>query len=156
MELFFSALIGVVSLAFIGYPLIRGSAAMEPGAREMVLNLVELEKKRDLTYSAIKELDFDYQMGKLSGEDYQQIKRKYEEQAVAILEEMDRIKGEAKAPSGRPARTLCPGCGGQLQAGARFCPDCGQKLAARCPGCGREVKGKERFCSHCGQALARS
>jgi hypothetical protein len=155
LELFFAALIGLTVVAVICYPLFRGGSAMAPGARETALDLVELEKKRDITYAAIKELDFDHQMGKLSGEDYRQIKRKYEEQAVAVLEEIDRLKGKVPPPSRKPAPPLCPGCGRQLKAGEKFCSNCGQGLSSHCPGCGGEVKEKDKFCNGCGQALAR-
>ena len=156
MELFFSVLIGLAGVVAIWYPLIRGRSAAGPGARETALDLMELERKRDLTYSAIKEIDFDHEMSKLSGEDYRQLRRRYEEEAVAILEEIDRIKGEAQGLPGKPAIPLCPGCGLQVRAGDSFCSNCGLKLSSLCPGCGKEVKEKSKFCGHCGHALART
>src|ERR1700752_1290466 len=37
-----------------------------------------LEEEKDLAYAAIKEAEFDFQMGKLSSEDYTLLRQKYE------------------------------------------------------------------------------
>ncbi len=49
-----------------------------------------LEKERDLAYAAIKEAEFDFQMGKLSNEDYAALRRTYEGRAIAALAALDR------------------------------------------------------------------
>jgi len=48
------------------------------------------EKERDLAYAAIKEAEFDLQMGKLSQEDYATLRRTYEERALAALAALER------------------------------------------------------------------
>ena len=48
----------------------------------------------------------------------------------------------------------CPKCGAQVKAGAKFCPECGTKLgAAACPKCGAQVKAGAKFCPECGEKL---
>lgn len=54
-----------------------------------------------------------------------------------------------------PAGAVCPQCGAQIFANARFCSACGAKLQTVCPGCGAPVKPGSKFCSECGQALSR-
>src|SRR2546423_1274416 len=49
---------------------------------------------------------------------------------------------------------LCPSCGTDCAAGARFCSDCGTRLPAACPSCGTPVAPSARFCSECGASLA--
>ena len=49
-----------------------------------------LEKERDLAYGAIKEAEFDLQMGKLSEEDYAALRRTYEERALTALAALER------------------------------------------------------------------
>jgi hypothetical protein len=49
-----------------------------------------LEKERDLAYAAIKEAEFDFQMGKLSSEDYAALRCTYETRAIAALTALDR------------------------------------------------------------------
>jgi hypothetical protein len=49
-----------------------------------------LEKERDLAYAAIKDAEFDLQMGKLSDEDYATQRRTYEDRALAALAALER------------------------------------------------------------------
>ena len=49
-----------------------------------------LEKEKELAYAAIKEAEFDLQMGKLSPEDHAALREKYETRALAALEALER------------------------------------------------------------------
>ncbi|MBI3031118.1 MAG: AAA family ATPase [Candidatus Rokubacteria bacterium] len=49
---------------------------------------------------------------------------------------------------------ICPRCRHENAAAARFCVECGQKLAPGCPQCGAEVPAAARFCAQCGAPLA--
>ncbi len=46
----------------------------------------------------------------------------------------------------------CGQCGALLEAGDRFCGDCGAPLAG-CPSCGAPAQPGKRFCTSCGHAL---
>ena len=50
---------------------------------------------------------------------------------------------------------FCPSCGASNPKAAKFCVDCGEKLAqkGKCPACGAEVSGKSKFCPECGEKL---
>jgi hypothetical protein len=48
-----------------------------------------LEKEKELAYAAIKEAEFDLQMGKLSPEDHAVLREKYEGRALAALAALD-------------------------------------------------------------------
>lgn len=78
--------IGAVLLG-IGYPLF-----MQP---KEVTTVNEGDEYHNLLYAkdaallAIKELDFDYDTGKVGEEDYKQIKKQFESEAVAILKQID-------------------------------------------------------------------
>ncbi|MFZ5944073.1 MAG: hypothetical protein ACOYVD_08175 [Bacillota bacterium] len=47
-------------------------------------------KKRELLFSTLGEIEFDYKMNKLSEEDYKQLKLIHQEQAVKILDQEDK------------------------------------------------------------------
>ena len=49
---------------------------------------------------------------------------------------------------------VCAGCGGSNQEHAKFCIECGSKLARLCPGCGSDNPPRARFCAECGTPLA--
>ena len=53
--------------------------------------VAEWEKQKADAYSAIKEAEFDRQMGKLSEEDYHFIREKYEARAVEALARLDAL-----------------------------------------------------------------
>jgi hypothetical protein len=56
----------------------------------------------------------------------------------------------ASATAARPAGA-CPSCGGALDAGFRFCPHCGRKVAPpTCAYCGQVLTPEMRYCAHCG------
>jgi hypothetical protein len=51
-----------------------------------------LEKEKELAYAAIKEAEFDFEMGKLSAQDYALLRGKYEARALAALAALDERK----------------------------------------------------------------
>ena len=57
--------------------------------------------------------------------------------------------------SGKQGTKECPVCHASMRATAKFCPECGNKMAAtkHCPNCGSEVKSTAKFCPECGEKL---
>lgn len=51
------------------------------------------------------------------------------------------------------AAAYCSNCGAALTAGAKFCPECGNKVASVCPKCGKPVQPNAKFCPECGEKL---
>jgi len=47
----------------------------------------------------------------------------------------------------------CKACNHLNRDGARFCVECGERLAQRCPACGAELAGGAKFCDQCGAPL---
>lgn len=49
----------------------------------------------------------------------------------------------------------CGGCGANIPAGSKFCPECGAKQEGKkfCPECGGEVSANNKFCPKCGHKL---
>lgn len=50
----------------------------------------------------------------------------------------------------------CPKCGAELAAGAKFCPNCGNKVGNFCPKCGAELAPGAKFCPNCGNKLTKN
>ena len=58
------------------------------------------------------------------------------------------------APAAVPTRA-CANCGSTMPASAKFCPECGTKVATKafCTNCGAEVGANAKFCSECGTKI---
>lgn len=168
------ALIIVVSVAFVAYPLFRCTDELDVAFVGNTDPLWEgLVTQRDATYSAIKDLENDHAMGKLSDADYRSLRAKYEMKAVAILQELDNLNGSTSiGRSGAPsedsierevvrlrraptnASLVCPKCETPYAADDVFCAKCGTSLrGVRCPTCGRRTSLGDRFCAQCGAAI---
>ncbi|MBM4256653.1 MAG: hypothetical protein FJ147_12250 [Deltaproteobacteria bacterium] len=82
-------LVSAVALA-VSAPLFSYSAEQAP-LPEPEDETVRWEKQKADAYSAIKEAEFDQQMGKLTDEDYRILREKYETRALEALAQLDRI-----------------------------------------------------------------
>lgn len=65
---------------------------------------------------------------------------------------------KAPAIAERPPSTpVCPHCGADIEASAKFCGECGQpnkpKAAKFCTGCGHQPKAEVKFCPECGAKM---
>ncbi len=70
-------------------------------------------------------------------------------------EQQKQTESKADTASSHDADKIkCTSCGAQLAAQAKFCIECGTKVApavTKCTGCGSELPGGSKFCSECGQ-----
>lgn len=102
-----------------------------------------LEREKLLTLRAIKDLEFDKAMGKVSDADAAPMERRLRERAMAIMRDLDsresvRARVEAdlasrQATGHRPQATglepdRCAACATVNDPDARFCKNCGAKL----------------------------
>jgi hypothetical protein len=100
VEYLIGALLVFLALTPVVAPFLRARRGSPPH-QAAHSELDELLLKKHTLYAAIKELEFDYQAGKLALEDYQQTRRSYELRAVALLEQIDRLT----ETSGRSAKS---------------------------------------------------
>ena len=167
------ALMFTIAIAFVAYPLFRQSDELDVAFVGLTDPIFEnLVAQRDATYSAIKDLENDHMMGKLSDTDYRSLRAKYETKAVAILQELDGMSGPKtngrnisrgeliEQEVGRLRRatasgsTTCPKCGTPHAPEDVFCAKCGTSLrGVRCPSCGKRAALGDKFCSKCGNAI---
>jgi membrane protease subunit (stomatin/prohibitin family) len=57
----------------------------------------------------------------------------------------------AAAPPAAPAASAaCGNCHTQLQAGAKFCPECGTPQRRQCTNCNASLPATAKFCAECG------
>jgi hypothetical protein len=110
----------------------------------------ELEREKALTLRAIKELEFDRAMGKLSAADFEEMAGRLRARAMSLMRQLDatsayrelierdlaaRLRREAPpvapgpAPDAAPASPTACACGTHNDADAAFCKRCGTRLA---------------------------
>ena len=92
-------IISILISLYVIIPLLRGLFIKGPQSDEInsldELNhddYYDLIKKRDLLINEIRDIDFDFGLGKLNRRDYNEIKDKYRYKTAAVLKEIDEIE----------------------------------------------------------------
>lgn len=145
LEMLIKVLLALTVVGFVGYPLVRGLQSPAEEEPEISEELEELYRRKESTYSALKELEFDYKTGKLSEGDFQELDARYRSDALDILEALEstergvppaaarRRGGPTKRPRPEPVQSAlaageCADCGRLNPEDARFCASCGAAL----------------------------
>ncbi len=174
-------LAGLVLLA-LAYPIIRSARGQSVVPAEMTAEETyeELVAERDAAFQAIRDLQFDHDVGKITDGDLTMYEADMKQRAAGSLRHIDTVEAgldrdlsslvEAEVAARRRAlrqgARACPSCGQAVAAGDEFCTHCGSRVgpaprpvavtAARaCPSCGSAVAQDDRFCPKCGQSLGK-
>lgn len=168
----------------IGILLLAGSLFYVAAPFRVGVNPVKLKKQASKTSQslqddhqavilALRDLDFDYQAGKISEEDYPGIRASLLEKAAFTLKEVEessdarlekliqtRRKQQSSASdiaerrNSNSGNLLCVKCQSPLVVGANFCIKCGTAVSrAFCPHCGKSIRPDDQFCPACGKAV---
>jgi hypothetical protein len=143
------ALIVIGAFALVAYPYFKPARELDisfaDGSDPVLENLIV---QRDSTYAAIKDLEFDHAMKKLSDTDYKSLRGKYETKAVGILQELDSLTAAQKRRA-RPAISdeVIERQVQQLRGGAA--------KTTRCDKCGTAAGARDRYCAKCGMPVNR-
>jgi hypothetical protein len=99
-----------------------------------------LEERKAQIYENLRDLQFEYRVGKLSDADYQTTKQSLQSELAAVMSEIDRIKQHAPppAPAAPPSpkkeapssHTVCKNCGAEFPTAMKFCGECGKAISA--------------------------
>lgn len=82
-------LLAVGTVAYLGYPIVRRDQSYAPRPSNGSNRLHELRSEKDTLLRTLKELEFDLTSGKLSIDDYNTLRSRYEARAVVVLQEID-------------------------------------------------------------------
>lgn len=84
----------LVIFAFVAPLLIRASDIPPP---ELPSPTQHLEDRKAAIYENLRDLQGEYRMGKLSDDDYQQIKLDLQQQLAGVLAEIEKIESELES-----------------------------------------------------------
>jgi len=132
-------------------PLLRENVRREGLTPKPEDVLEELKNKKNSAYAAIKELEFDLSMGKLTEEDFQILKRQYTQEAVGYMKEMDELESSLTAFS--KAVTAVSEKETEEGVTAIRNPESTPRKHVYCTSCGAKAAIESRFCSVCGTNL---
>jgi hypothetical protein len=129
---------GVV--VWIGEPFLRRPRPVEPSTTADEQASLLLQK--DVLYTAIRDLTFDFHTGKVEQADYTVLRQELEAEAIHVLQSLDtvawstavheEIEGQVQALRHADAAPLAEGvcrkCQTSLQGTENFCPGCGHAM----------------------------
>lgn len=159
LALVIGTLLAVGALSYVLFPLFVGAVARPrqpvPTAQE------DASSAEREAVVALREIEFDRVTGKLSDQDYDELKVRYTERAlVAMRGNVALAAGgdddiEAAVQAYRARLRSCGRCGPRPEPDAVYCSNCGTYLPGSCAGCGAVVtEPGAAFCNGCGRRLA--
>ena len=133
------ALTCLVAIAALLYTLaVRPQDVPEPIPASPIQHL---EDRKYAIYDNLRDLQFEYRLGKLSDDDYQQTKQALQKElAVVLAETEETVKrlglatARTQAKSAKPTKSskgakVCPHCGAKFPTPLKFCGECGKAIA---------------------------
>ncbi|MFO8036287.1 MAG: zinc ribbon domain-containing protein [Anaerolineales bacterium] len=141
---------------YISQPFFEGEAAPPEEGSEHSHLLAERER----LLGSIKELDFDYDLEKISESHYQKARRKLVMEAAQVLQKIDAVEKERGIGKTTPTeaeirksppRTEVDEIETLIAARRR---ELGEKRHIFCPHCGHVVGSDDQYCVHCGEKIS--
>src|SRR5713226_247854 len=104
-------------------------------APDPVSPTAHLDERKAAIYENLRDLQFEYRVGKLSDADYQTTKLALQKELAGVMAEIDRTMqklpaqpvAEKPKPRVRPG-TVCPHCGATFPTPMKFCGECGKGM----------------------------
>src|SRR6266542_4250775 len=133
----------VITIAVIAF--ILGVRAKDLPAALPPSPFQHLDERKAAIYDNLRDLQFEYRVGKLSDQDYQQTKLDLQRELAGVMAEIDRVKAEiaagkipmpspelvkAQAPAKTSAKYVCPSCKAEFEQPLKFCGECGKPMKA--------------------------
>ena len=99
---------------------------------------LHLEERKAQIYENLRDLQFEFRLGKLSDADYQKTKVDLQRELARVLAEIDAVQPAV------PARAKA----------AKAAAETAAKVSDKCPHCGAKFPQPLKFCGECGKAMA--
>ena len=128
------ALACVIAIAVIAFILgVRAKDLPEPEPESPFLRL---DERKAAIYENLRDLQFEYRVGKLSDQDYQNTKKDLQKELASVLAEVDALKARLVGQAVPPALPIkipvnglvCASCGAKFEKQLKFCGECGKPM----------------------------
>lgn len=137
--------------------------------------LVELLGRKDAVLQGIKDLEFDYRVGKISDEDYRRLDQRLRRQAIGLIQQIERVAPESasldeqlesiiaqfrqtSSTRAEAAPTSTPVVSTQTFTApispVATAPTAKADGTRFCTECGKPLAANHKFCAHCGTPVA--
>ncbi len=130
----------VLASGYTAYAVHRALASLWSGAGdEEPLGIRQrevLQQEKALVLRAIKDLEFDFGMKKVSEADYADMLERLRARALLLMQQLERTPDVVPAQSRpadkarRPVGNACVRCGTRNEPDAKFCKQCGDRLGS--------------------------
>ena len=137
-----TCLIAIAVIAFI-----LGVRPKDLPAPEPVSPFAHLDERKAAIYENLRDLQFEYRLGKLSDADYQTTKKDLQKELAAVLAEVDQLK-ESLAKGKKPEPAPVPAAKPKVAANGTSTPK-----TFTCPACGATFEKDLKFCGECGKPM---
>ena len=93
-----------------------------------------LEERKAQIYENLRDLQFEFRLGKLSDADYQKTKLDLQRELAKVLAEIDAVQPietpapKKAAPKAKPDGKTCPHCNAKFDHPMKFCGECGKAM----------------------------
>ena len=114
--------LALFAIFWLSVPL-RGAGGLA-GAEETIS---AVRREREALIASIRDLDHDFETGKISEEDHQEMRGSLRARAVDLLRQE---REPATAAAKETAQLACASCGAPLEPSHRFCAQCGAALGS--------------------------
>ena len=121
--------------------------------QEPVSPTQHLDERKAQIYDNLRDLQFEYRLGKLSDADYQKTKLGLQAELAKVLAEMDEIRATLpQAP--KPVAAPKPALKAVPKAEPVSTDAAASEAGSKCPHCGATFERALKFCGECGKAMS--
>ena len=92
-----------------------------------------LDELKVRIYENLRDLQFEYRLGKLSDEDYQKTKQELQRELAGVMAQVDQVKQGLPQALLAPVKketpaNVCVHCGAKFDKPLKFCGECGKPM----------------------------
>ncbi len=92
MELIIAPILFIGVVLYVAYPLLWGETRAEPPPQAPPTDRQAILREKEDVVANLKDIEMDFRMGKLSSQDYEDLKSEYEERAVDVFERAEALE----------------------------------------------------------------